>query len=74
MVRRSKRLLPLAAMETLLRKAGTERVSEDAKAELKRVLEQEAKRIATRAATFCRHAGRRTVMREDVILALRKEE
>jgi histone H3/H4 len=49
-------------------------VSEDAKAELKRVLEHHAKAIATKAATFSRHAGRRTVMREDVLLALEKED
>ena len=74
MVRRSSRLLPLAAMESLLRQAGAERVGEDAKEELKRVLEQHAKAIAKQAAIFARHAGRRTVMRDDVLLALEKNK
>jgi histone H3/H4 len=74
MVRRSQRLLPLAAMETLLRRAGAVRVGEDAKAALKRALERHGKAIAASAATFARHAGRRTVMKEDVLLALERQE
>ncbi len=72
MVRRSQRGLPLAAMEELLRKAGAERVAESAKAGLKQALEDVGKRLAAEAVTFSRHAGRRTVMRDDVRLSIEK--
>ena len=64
-----KRLLPRAAMETLLKKAGADRVSEDAKDALKDILEHEAERIAKEAITYALHAGRKTVKGSDVRLA-----
>ena len=42
----SKRLLPLAAMEKILKQAGAERVSDKAKSELKNALEEKADEIA----------------------------
>ena len=69
MVRRSDRGLPLAAMEALMRKAGAERVADSAKVALKQALEDIGKEIAAKAVTFSRHAGRRTVMRDDVKLS-----
>ena len=65
----SKRLIPLAAMEQILKKSGADRVSDDAKAALKDVLEDIADDIAQRAAKFAMHAGRKTVKAEDVKLA-----
>ena len=73
MVRRSERGLPLAAMEALLRKAGAERVSDSAKEALKQALEDTGRQLAAQAVTFSRHAGRRTVMKEDVKLTLAKQ-
>ena len=73
MVRRSERGIPLAAMELLLRKAGAERVSDSAKKALKQSLEDIGKGLAQKAVTFSKHAGRRTVMREDVKLSLKKD-
>ncbi len=70
MVRRSNRGIPLAAMEVLLRKAGAQRVSDNAKTALKQALEDAGKEIAVKAVTFSRHAGRRTVMRDDVKLCV----
>jgi histone H3/H4 len=64
-----KRLLPRAAMETLLRKAGAERVSEDAKDALKELLEREADGIAKEAVKFALHAGRKTMKASDIRLA-----
>ncbi len=73
MVRRSERGLPLAAMEKILRKAGAARVSDSAKVALKQALEDLGKDLASKAVTFSKHAGRRTVMRDDVKLSLKKE-
>ena len=65
----SKRLLPLAAMEKILKQAGAERVSDKAKAALKTVIEEEAEQIAIQAVKFAAHAGRKTVKSGDVKLA-----
>ena len=65
----SKRLLPLAAMEKILKQSGAERVSDKAKAALKAVVEEEAEKIATQAVKFAAHAGRKTVKAGDVKLA-----
>ncbi|RJQ18744.1 histone family protein [Candidatus Woesearchaeota archaeon] len=68
----SKRLIPLAAMEQLMKQAGAERVSDDAKAALKEVLEVYGKSIAQQAYQFALHAGRKTLKAEDIKLATRK--
>jgi histone H3/H4 len=65
----TKRGIPLAAMERLLRDAGSFRVSEGAKAELKHVLEEIASDIGERATKFAQHASRKTIKAEDVKLA-----
>lgn len=61
-----KTILPSAAMEKLLKKAGAERVSEDAKAKLIEVLEEIAEEIGEKAVRLARHAGRKTVKSVDV--------
>ncbi len=67
----SKRLLPLAAMENILKKAGAERVSDKAKAALKAQLEEMAEDIGARAIKLAMHAGRKTVKAGDIKLASR---
>lgn len=61
--------LPLAAMERLLKKAGVERVSEEAKATLKEILEGHANNISQKAWEMAKHAKRKTVKSEDLKLA-----
>ncbi len=63
----------LAAMESLLRKSGAERVSEDAKAALKKILEEYALEIGKSATKYAVHAGRKTVKAEDIKLATGKQ-
>ena len=65
----SKRLVPLAAMEQILKQAGAERVSDKAKAALKDVIEEIATEIAQSAVKLSVHAGRKTVKASDVKLA-----
>ena len=64
-----KRLLPLAAMEKLLKQAGAERVSEKAKDALKNALEEIAEKIAENSIELANHAGRKTVKARDIKLA-----
>lgn len=56
-------------MEKLLKRAGAPRVAEDAKEELRRILEEQADTLAKQAVALSQHAGRRTVKAEDVALA-----
>jgi len=72
MVQLSKRLIPLAAMEQIMKQAGAERVSDKAKAALKEVLEEYAKTVASDAVKFALHAGRKTVKAGDIKLAVKK--
>jgi DNA-binding protein len=68
----SKRLLPLAAMEKILKGVGAERVSDKAKAALKNVVEDKAEEIARDAVKLAMHAGRKTVKAGDVKLAAKR--
>jgi histone H3/H4 len=62
--------IPIAAMEEILRKSGAKRVSEDAKAELKKSLELISEEITKPAFEFAKHAQRKTVKEEDIKLAI----
>jgi len=65
----SKKLLPLAAMEKVLKNSGAERVSDKAKAALKEVVEEISEEIAQNAVRLASHAGRKTVKARDIKLA-----
>lgn len=65
----TKHSLPLAAMEKLMKNIGADRVSEDAKAELRDVLEEVAAEISQNALKLAQHAGRKTIKGSDIKLA-----
>jgi len=65
----TKKLLPVAAMERILKKAGAPRVSLEAMEELKEVLEEYAEQVAKKALSYSQHAGRRTIKATDIKLA-----
>ncbi len=63
-------VLPLAPVERIIRKAGAERVAEDAGVELARVLEDYGLEVSREAMNLAKHAGRTTVKEEDIRLAV----
>ena len=65
----TKKLMPLAAMEKVLKASGAARVSDEAKVALKNALEDIADEIAKNAIKYASHAGRKTINAEDIKLA-----
>jgi len=63
------KILPLASMEKLLKKAGAERVGEDAKEALREVLEDYAEQIGKKANEISIHSGRKTIKAGDIKIA-----
>lgn len=64
-----KQRLPLAPFERILKDAGAKRVSKSAMREFAIVIEDMADIIALDAVKFAKHAGRKTVVGDDVRLA-----
>ena len=58
--------LPIAPVTRLVRNAGAERVSEDASEALLKVLEDYGEKVARKAVSLAKHAGRKTVKSEDI--------
>ena len=66
---RKRSIIAAAPMAEILRHAGAERVSEPAAKALAAVMKDVAFSVAKDAVKFARHAGRKTVKREDIELA-----
>lgn len=69
MTKRNRRVLPLAAMEKLLKQAGARRISDSAKSALAAFLTDDAEKICKIAIENAKHAGRKTVTDKDIKLA-----
>ncbi|UCC91330.1 MAG: histone family protein [Candidatus Aenigmatarchaeota archaeon] len=67
-----KHRLPLAPFERILKDAGAKRVSKTAMKEFAVVTEEIADDLARDAVKFAKHAGRKTIIGEDIRLARRK--
>ncbi|NJE09850.1 archaeal histone HpkA [Thermococcus sp. MAR1] len=63
--------LPIAPIDRLIRKAGAERVSEEAAKILAEYLEEYAIEVGRKSVEYARHAGRKTVKAEDIKLAIK---
>ncbi|MBD3186425.1 histone [Candidatus Bathyarchaeota archaeon] len=66
------RIIPIAPIDRLIRKANADRVSESAAKELGVILEQLGKEIANRAIDLAKHAKRTTVKDSDIKLAYKQ--
>lgn len=64
--------LPIAPIGRIVKNAGAERVSDDAREALEKVLEQWAEDVSRQAVKLARHAGRKTVNASDIDLAVKE--
>lgn len=67
----ARHILPSAAMERILKNAGSKRVSADAKIALRDAVEEKIESICSKAIKFAEHSGRKTIKPEDIKLAKR---
>ncbi len=61
--------LPLAPVDRIIRNGGAERVSEEAREALAKVLEEYGEKVSEEAVKLAQHANRKTVKAEDIELA-----
>jgi histone H3/H4 len=66
--------VPLAAIERIARKSGVDRISADALKELQKTLDDIGSELALDAAEAARHAGRKTITKDDVFLVSGKRK
>ena len=65
-----KSFLSLNAMDKIIRDSSAERVSDDTKEALAEVLQEKGVEIAKEAKKLAEHAGRKTVTKKDILLAV----
>lgn len=61
--------LPLSALENLMKEKGAIRVSDDARVELKKILEEYLYTLSLKASKIASHSGRKTINSGDLLIA-----
>jgi histone H3/H4 len=61
---------PVPSAKRMVREIGEDRLSEDASEALVEILEAEGEKIAKKAVNLAKHAGRKTVKKEDILEAV----
>ena len=64
----------LQPLRRIFKRAGAKRVSDKAALEMGHILERRSKELLTEAKLLSEHAGRRTVMRDDIKMAKKQME
>ena len=65
-------IVPKLPFERILKKSGARRVSQGALEEFAKVMEEKLTEIAKEAAMLAKHAGRKTIIEEDIRMARKK--
>ena len=65
-------IVPKLPFERILKKAGAKRVSQGALEEFAKVMEERLTEISKEAAMLAKHAGRKTIIEEDIRIARKK--
>jgi histone H3/H4 len=66
------RIIPVAPVDRLIRKTGSDRVSDKAAERLAIILEEVGELIARRASEITEHTGRKTISDKDIDLAYKQ--
>jgi DNA-binding protein len=64
--------LPFIAFEKIMKSEGASRVSPEAYELLRKHVEQRIREIAKEAKVYAKHANRKTILSDDVLLVLKK--
>lgn len=60
---------PILAIEKLMKEKGAKRISDDAKQELKKILENHLYNLSIKASKIATHAKRKTINSADILIA-----
>ena len=64
-------VIPRAPVERLLKDSSGKRISKKATEQMSKILEGMIEEVAEDAAVFCKHAGRKTITDDDILLAMK---